>query len=486
MSLPSEDRVENAVNSIGIETYPENVIVKGSLWTLNLIYGRFLLKDYGGNSFILDIITKAYNVTLALNDDRTINPDKFWLWSVSLTGVLSLYEVEPFTNSAPTITLLKDTLDTDVVSVSVYVQANDAVRIIILNSAKELKAMSYLNIKTSTAFVTRSLVWGYTRLSDLSNFVHLNKDQLDLVYLDVLSPPNVYMESFSILPPTNLSAAQIGDTSVVVVNWDAAVDADQYVLERDTDSSFSSPVEVYTGPDITFTDHITISGVYYFRVKSQISDLYLESAWAPWFSLEVIPISIVADFTASSLDVFPNEIIQFTDLSTPVESITAWDWDFGDGYTSTSQNPTHSYALPGVYTVTLRALSSTSEDQMTKIDYIEVEAPLIADFIGNPLSGNQPLQVQFTDLSTPEGTVTSWEWNFGDSSPFSTLQNPVHSYALPGRYTVTLTVSNGSYENQITKVNYIEVVYVEIAEEEPEPITGGGFTRSGGPTLIFD
>jgi len=51
--------------------------------------------------------------------------------------------------------------------------------------------------------------------------------------------------------------------------------------------------------------------------------------------------------------------------------------------------------------------------------------------------------LNFTDLSTPNvGAVNGWTWNFGDASPPSTLQNPTHTYAAAGAYTVTLSVTN--------------------------------------------
>jgi PKD repeat protein len=69
--------------------------------------------------------------------------------------------------------------------------------------------------------------------------------------------------------------------------------------------------------------------------------------------------------------------------------------------------------------------------------------PVVADFSGTPVSGPPVLNVQFTDLST--GPVTSWEWNFGDGSPDSTVKiPPVHQYTQAGKYLVTLTVGNGS------------------------------------------
>ncbi|KAA9340326.1 PKD domain-containing protein [Adhaeribacter soli] len=83
-------------------------------------------------------------------------------------------------------------------------------------------------------------------------------------------------------------------------------------------------------------------------------------------------------------------------------------------------------------------------------------APPIANFTASPLTPCNGL-VNFTDAST--GFPTSWNWNFGDpgsgAANTSALQNPTHTYATPGVYTVTLTVSNANGTQTITRTNYI-------------------------------
>ncbi|MGC9310870.1 MAG: PKD domain-containing protein, partial [Candidatus Aenigmatarchaeota archaeon] len=66
--------------------------------------------------------------------------------------------------------------------------------------------------------------------------------------------------------------------------------------------------------------------------------------------------------------------VQFTDLTQ--NSPNSWNWDFGDGETSSEQNPTHTYLSPGTYTVTLTASNSEGSDTETKTDYITVLEPL--------------------------------------------------------------------------------------------------------------
>jgi len=78
----------------------------------------------------------------------------------------------------------------------------------------------------------------------------------------------------------------------------------------------------------------------------------------------------------------------------------------------------------------------------------------VAAFTANPTSGPIPLEVTFTDQST--GGATSWTWDFGDGSPVSHDQNPVHTYTSVNMYDVTLTVSNVYGGDSETKYDYID------------------------------
>ncbi len=146
--------------------------------------------------------------------------------------------------------------------------------------------------------------------------------------------------------------------------------------------------------------------------------------------------------------------VTFTDASTYTP--TSWAWDFGDGGTSTAQNPSHTYTAAGTYTVVLTATNAYGSDSETKAGYITVTAPNtnppVAAFSGTPTSGNVPLAVTFTDAST--NTPTSWAWDFGDGGT-STAQNPSHTYTVAGTYTVTLTATNAYGSDGETKTGYI-------------------------------
>ncbi|MDD1716532.1 MAG: PKD domain-containing protein [Methanolinea sp.] len=129
--------------------------------------------------------------------------------------------------------------------------------------------------------------------------------------------------------------------------------------------------------------------------------------------------------------------VQFTDIS--MGGPTSWFWNFGDGSSSTERNPAHTYANPGVYSVTLTVTNSYGSGQKAEQDYIATGSIPVANFVATPSVGTSPLAVQFSDLSS--GSPSSWEWDFGDGQASAT-RNPIHTYTASGSYTVTLTVHN--------------------------------------------
>jgi len=160
----------------------------------------------------------------------------------------------------------------------------------------------------------------------------------------------------------------------------------------------------------------------------------------------------MADFSGDPTSGCVPLTVNFGDLSSG--PVISWSWDFGDGGTSTAQNPSHEYTSAGTYTVSLTVTSEICSDTETRISYITVFAPPAADFAGDPTSGYAPLTVSFTDLST--NSPTSWSWDLGDGGT-STEQNPSHTYEATGTYTVSLTASSACGSDIETKVDYITV-----------------------------
>ncbi|WP_292390226.1 PKD domain-containing protein [Methanosarcina sp. UBA5] len=148
----------------------------------------------------------------------------------------------------------------------------------------------------------------------------------------------------------------------------------------------------------------------------------------------------VASFTANPTVGTVPLTVKFTDTST--HHPTEWKWSFGDGQTSTVQNPEHTFSGEETYKVTLIATNGdgSSAEKSMDIKVNRVLTPPVAGFTANPTVGTAPLTVKFTDTST--NSPTSWKWNFRDGQT-STVQNPEHTFNGEGTYQVTLIATNG-------------------------------------------
>lgn len=152
-----------------------------------------------------------------------------------------------------------------------------------------------------------------------------------------------------------------------------------------------------------------------------------------------------------------NVAAQFTDNSTTSSgSITTWDWDFGDGGTDNTQNPSHTYTTDGTYNV--RLITVTDEGCTDTITVPVTVHPLpVASFTATDECLNVPNT--FTDASVvSSGTIASWDWDFGDSNT-SVSQNPSNSYTADGTYTTTLNVTSDMGCNNATAFTDNVVVY---------------------------
>lgn len=149
-----------------------------------------------------------------------------------------------------------------------------------------------------------------------------------------------------------------------------------------------------------------------------------------------------AQFSTSTLSGNAPLTVYFSDDSAGFP--TAWSWDFGDGKSASIQNPAHTYATAGTYSVRLSVTgpggSSTSYPQQVMV-YAGTPITVEAMFSADPSTGVAPLAVLFTDLSS--GTLSSRNWDFGDGGT-SALTSPVHTYTTPGQYTARLTVRSSS------------------------------------------
>ena len=128
-------------------------------------------------------------------------------------------------------------------------------------------------------------------------------------------------------------------------------------------------------------------------------------------------------------------------------NVVMWNWDFGDNSPgATIKNPAHTFSSPGTYAVQL--LAETNEGCVDAVtQQLMVETPVQPGFEAIKICPSEALDVQLNDTSlvTGEEAVTQWLWQVEDE--IYQTQNPVHTFAAPGEYTVSLTATASSLCN---------------------------------------
>ncbi|QXP54743.1 PKD domain-containing protein [Cellulophaga sp. HaHa_2_95] len=221
-------------------------------------------------------------------------------------------------------------------------------------------------------------------------------------------------------------------------------------LPEGTDLTTLSPVIIHNGasisPESETSQDFTNPVIYTVTAQDQTIQSYTVNVTVP--SENQSPTAIATSDVTSGA---PSLDVQFTgdtSMDPDTGDVLTYAWDFGDGSTATTANPSHSFTTAGTYTVTLTvtddgtpALNST--DTITIIVTDANQAPT-AIGTSDITSGEVSLAVQFTgDTSTdPDtGDVITYAWDFGDGST-ATTANPTHTFTTAGTYDVTLTVTD--------------------------------------------
>ena len=135
--------------------------------------------------------------------------------------------------------------------------------------------------------------------------------------------------------------------------------------------------------------------------------------------------------------------------------ITSYHWSFGDGRTSSTWSPVHTYTEAGSFIVRLNVTGPGGMDSdSTTISVLPANSPPQCDFAAQPRSGFSGLAVSFNSIVV--GQVDTYHWTFGDGGE-SADANPTHAYADTDSFTVCLTVTNAYGQDEKCKAGYIVV-----------------------------
>ncbi len=220
------------------------------------------------------------------------------------------------------------------------------------------------------------------------------------------------------VPPT--AAFTSTSTDLLLVATDASLDVDSWLWDFGDGflSTLQNPSHTYASTGTYWVCLVATNGC--------SSDTYCDSVTIVITGC----VNTVAAF--STIDVALTVV--FNDASSDADN---WAWDFGDGGTSTSQNPVYTYAADGIYNVCLITTNSCSADTLCMNIMVSASGGCqntVAGFTSNSVG----LQTVFTDTSSD---ATTWFWDFGDTIT-STAQNPVHTYLADGTYYVCLITTN--------------------------------------------
>lgn len=229
------------------------------------------------------------------------------------------------------------------------------------------------------------------------------------------------------------------DTSSAAVKWLWNFTGNPGDTSSKQDPSFTYTADGTFAPTLTVTDANGCTGTVSEPVTVTAPSAVITAAETLSPSDSVCAIINVALSAAS-----PDTLVQYL-------------WTFGDGTSSTSPDPTHSYSEPGTYYISLSYITNHGCRGVSNTIPIVVYPKPKAAFMATDtlICGNTP--VAFINQST--GNATNYTWSYGNGVTLENDANPAYySYADSGYYTVTLVASNPGCADTVTRTNYIHVL----------------------------
>lgn len=179
----------------------------------------------------------------------------------------------------------------------------------------------------------------------------------------------------------------------------------------------------------------------------------------------------VSTFTFNSPSCSSNSVT-FTNTSTTIGLAGTYLWTFGDGNTSTLENPTHVYASSGTFDVTLKITNATTGCSNTSAisKIVAGNLPPVLNFTMSPLTGCSPRTVTFTNTSTGAVPASNYDWDFGNGNTLTGVKDPPTQVYNKGTWTVRLISGNSCGIDTLYKTIVVDTMPEAIAT--PLPLKG--------------
>ncbi len=379
--------------------------------------------------------------------DNSTNDPTAWAWSFPGGSPSTSTDQDPLVSysSAGTYDVsltVTNAQGSNTITLSDYIVVED---IPIADFTSSQSGLSFDFINNSADATSYSWDFGDGNTSSLENPSH--SYSAEGIYTVVLTATNNCGSSTAsaeydlfTLPVANFEANQTGDCVPVIVDFNDLssdnVSARQWTFEGGNPS---------TSTEASPTVEYTVAGTYDVRlVVSNPAGSDTETK---------VSLVVVDDVPNASFNTQAN-LLSYNFINTS-SNASSYSWNFGDGNTSTVPDPSHDYAMEGMYTVSLMATNACGTD--TETFDVNVQNIPTANFTSNIVSGCSPFEVEFENLSSSNATILNWEFE-GGTPATSIEENPIISYNTPGVYDVILTVSNGITSGSFTQQNYISVL----------------------------
>lgn len=292
------------------------------------------------------------------------------------------------------------------------------------------------NVPSGTKVVVKDFVGEYLVYQVSDGLVRLRLDGYAASFTTGgAAPPTSPAAILAGLPNVAFDYAPLAPRTSDAVQFHDRSSDDGYVVFRQWDFG-DGQTSILAEP----THRYALPGVY--EVTLNVTDNDLQQREMR-LTLSVRNSDPTPDFDFAPKLVTAESLVTFSDLSADIDgSLANWTWDFGDGAHAYARNPTHQFAKPGNYSVTLTATDNLGGVKgLSKLVTVR-DLPPLARFDVAPAELDTLVPVQFVDRSLDkDGAVVAWQWSFGDGT-FGSGSAPTHAYQKPGLFTVVLTVTD--------------------------------------------